>query len=281
MEKTNNSRLRALLQLIKAEDDTYGPVLKRELAAAIKENPSQVQTVIEEEFKEQTPLPVLHTLEEICWEDLSKQLARFSAKINPDLEEGLILLSKFIYPSISRKDVTVPLDELAKQMRPYLLNATTQAEIAAIFSRQFFRINQFHPLQANLDIKDISFARLLRKKKGSSLCLACLYILIGQRYGLDINLVDLAGRILIHLQDFAHQETLFIDPLDNGKILSQADCRIYIESRQIEWNDDFLRPLPSRHIIRRMIANMIYVLNKAHDERRLKFLREYLEIIKN
>ena len=281
MKKADNSRLRALLQLIKAEDETYGPVLKRELAAAIKENPAQVQTVIEEEFKEKTPLPVLHTLEEICWDDLSKQLALFSAKINPDLEEGLILLSKFIYPSVSRKDVTVPLDELAKQMRRYLLNATTQAEIAAIFSRQFFHVNQFHPLQANLDIKDISFARLLGKKKGSSLCLACLYILVGQRYGLDISLVDLAGRILIYLQDFSRQETLFIDPLDNGKILSQADCRSYSESRQIEWSDDFLRPLSSRHIVRRMIANMIYVLNKTGDARRLKFLREYLEIIKN
>ncbi len=280
MVNQGNERLKALIKLLQTESESYGPVLKRELAAAIKANPARVQCVLLEEFQTSAPLPVVHTLEEICWEDLAAALARFAAKINPDLEEGLALLSKFTAPAVSRKDVSAPLDELARELRPALLNAKNQAEIAGILSHYFFRVRGFQTLPSNLDVKDISFARFLRKKRGSSLCAACLYATVGQRYGLDVNLVDLAGRVLVHLRGFSGRESLFIDPLDNGKLLREEDCRNYISARQIEWNDEFLSPLSSRMIVRRLIANMIYALNKLRDERRLKYLREYLEIIK-
>lgn len=276
-----NDRVKALIKLLQTEADAYGPVLKRELAAAIKADPVRVQSAILEEFKTSAPLPVVHTLEEICWEDLAAALARFAAKINPDLEEGLTLLSKFSSPATSRKDIDAPLDQMARELRPTLLNAKNLAEIASILSHYFFHVRGFQTLPANLDIKDISFSRFLRKKRGSSICAACLYITIGQRYGLDVNLVDLAGRVLVQLSGLAQRQSLFIDPLDNGKLLSQEDCRRYITARQLEWTDEFLSPLSSRLIVRRFIANMIYVLNKLRDERRLKFLREYLEIIKN
>lgn len=281
METQGNDRVKALIKLLQTESDAYGPVLKRELAAAIKADPVRVQSAILEEFKTATPLPVVHTLEEICWEDLAAALARFAAKISPDLEEGLALLSKFTSPALPRKEISAPLDNMARELRSALLNAKNHTEIAGILSHYFFYVKGFQTLPANLDIKDISFARFLRKKRGSSLCAACLYVTIGQRYGLDVSLVDLAGRMLVHLRGPAGRESWFIDPLDDGKLLSQEDCRAYIRARQIEWNDEFLLPLSSRLIVRRFIANMIYVLNKLRDERRLKYLREYLEIIKN
>lgn len=282
MKDYGNEQLKALFKLLETESDTYGSVLKKELAAAIKHNPDGVQTVMEEQFKSSAPkATVLHTLEEICWEDLSVSLARFAAKINPDLEEGLVLVSKFVRPACTRQTLAQPLDEMAKEIRPALLNAKSYMEIASFLGHYFFNICRIKTLQANMDVKDICFSRFLQKKTGSSLCVACLYVCIGHRYGLDVGLIDLAGRILIKLKDAAEGRPFFIDPLDNGKILSERDCREYIQDRQIAWNGDFLSPLSSRLIVRRFIANMIFVLNKVRDERRLKFLREYLDILKS
>ena len=280
MQTLGKNGLKALIKLLETESDNYGPVLKKALADAIKNNPSQVQRVMEEEFQTSVPHAVLNTLEEICWEDLAKALARFSAKINPDLEEGLTLLSKFTSPVTARGDIAAPLDQMAADLRPVLINANNYTEIAAVLGHYFFHIQHIAALQTNLDIKDTSFARLLHKKRGSSLCVACLYVCFGQRYGIDASIIDLAGRILVHLRGYTRPESLFIDPLDNGKILTEEDCRRYIHARHIEWNDEFLAPLSSRTIVRRFIANMIYVLNKVRDERRLRYLRHYLEIIK-
>ena len=280
MKTLGQKGLKALIKLLETESENYGSVLKSALADAIKTNPSQVQHVMEEEFKNSAPIAVLNTLEEICWEDLSGALARFSAKINPDLEEGLSLLAKFTSPTTARGEIAAPLDQMAVELRPLLLNAKNYAEIAAGLGHFLFHIQGFSTLPSYPDIRDLSFARFLHKKRGSGLCVACLYVCLGQRYGIDISLVDLSGRILIHMRNVDRRESLFVDPLDNGKILTETDCRHYIQTRHLDWNDDFFAALSSRQIIRRFIANMIYVLNKVRDERRLKFLRGYLEIIK-
>ena len=96
-----------------------------------------------------------------------------------------------------------------------------------------------------------------------------------------MDLVDLAGRLLIHMRDNSNQISYLIDPLDNGKMLNEEDCRQYIRARGLEESKDLFQPLSSRLIVRRFIANMIYILNKLHDERRLTYLRNYLEILKN
>jgi len=278
MQHTDENRLKALLKLLQTETGSYGPVLKRELAAAIAADPSRVQQVLQTEYQTQAPLPVLYTLEEICWEKLATDFVCFASKINPDLEEGLTLLSKFTSPAVSRSSITQQLDEIARALRPLLLNAKTQAEIAHWLSHYLFQVRGLQTIPTPTDIREMSFARLLRTQKASALCVACLYVTIGLRYGLDINLIDLAGRILVHLQHPQRNESVFIDPLDRGKVLSEKDCRDYISERQLAWNNEFLSPLSTRFIVRRFIANMIYALNKVQDERRLKYLRGYLDI---
>ena len=276
-----DQRLKSLFKLLGSHADSYDHLIRREIAAAIKEDPQRVQTALEEEFPQQAPVHIIHTLEEIAWEELAHAFARFSAKINPDLEEGLALLAKFYIPATLRENITGPIDEIARALRHALLNAKDHAEMAQAMSRYFFNTLGIQILPANWDIQEISFVRFLQKHRGSGLCAACLYMLVGERYGLDINLIDLAGRILVHLQDEQQSQSLFIDPLDNGKILTLEDCQKHIDSRQLAWNDEFLTPLSSHQIVRRFIANMIFVLHKIHDERRLVYLRNYLEILRS
>lgn len=281
MKILGTDQIKALLRLIETESDEYVDMLRPDLAAAILADPARVQHAIDDTFCEEIPSKVRRTLEEICWDNLAKDVAAFAGKINPDLEEGLWILARFASPAAKRGEITQRLDAIAQEMRPLLLNVKNLYEAAELMGKYFFSSQHFVTLPANLDIKDISFGRFLIKKRGSSLCTACLYQTIAQRFGVESGLVDLAGRILVFMQNENQHQILFIDPLDNGKILTEQDCKDYILSREIKWNDEFFSPLSSRTIIRRFIANMIYILNKLRDERRLKYLRNYLEIIKN
>ena len=281
MQKSDNTRLKALFKLLETETDQYGPLLKEALASAIRANPDEVQRTLQEEFSTSAPRAVMHTLEEICWEDLSRALAVFSAKINPDVEEGLMLLAKFTSPTAARGDLAAPLDEMAATLRPTLVNAAEYPEIIQILSRFIFDIRGFKTVPVISDIKDLSFPRFLAHKQGSCLQMCSLYLCLGQRFGLEMDIVDLAGRLLIHLRDTNHNISYLIDPLDNGKLLTEENCRQYIRARGLEKETELFVPLSPRLIVRRFIANMIYVLNKLHDERRLRYLRNYLEITKN
>ena len=281
MQAQDNSRLKALFKLLETEADQYGPLLKQALSSAIKANPGEVQRTLQEEFTTSAPRNVLRMLEEICWDDLANALASFNTKINPDLEEGLMLLAKFTSPTTARGDLNTPLDELARELRPALVNATDYPEIISTLSHFIFELRRFAALPVITDIRDLSFPRFLAHKQGSCLTVACLYLCLGQRFGLEMDLVDMAGRLLIHLRDSQNSISYLIDPLDKGKMLSEEICRQYIRARGLEKEEELFIPLSSRLIVRRFIANMIYLLNRVHDERRLKYLRNYLEILKN
>lgn len=281
MKRVDNSHLKALFKLLETETDQYGPLLKQALASAIKANPDEVQRTLQEEFSTSAPRNVLHMLEEICWEDLGNALATFNTKINPDLEEGLLLLAKFTSPTTARGVLSTPLDNLAQQLRAPLLNATDYPEIIHLFSHFIFHIQQFQSIPCITDIRDLSFPRFLETKRGSGLTIACLYLCLGQRFGIEMDIVDMAGKLLVHMRDTNNQTSFLIDPLDNGKMLREEDCKQYIQARGLENETDLFSPLSSRLIVRRFIANMIYILNKVHDQRRLYFLRNYLEILKN
>ena len=280
MQAQDNARLKALFKLMETETDEYGPLLKQALASAIKANPDEVQRTLAEEFATTAPRNVMRMLEEICWDDLAQALSAFNAKINPDLEDGLMLLAKFTSPTTARGDINEPLDAMARELRPALLNATDYPEIIGLLGHFIFNLRGFHTLPAVTDIKDLSFTRFLATKNGSVLEMICLYLCLGQRFGLEMDAVDMAGRLLVHVRDTQNQTSFLIDPLDNGKLLSEEDCRQYVLARGLEDEQDLFIPLSSRLLVRRFIANMIYILNKLHDERRLKYLRNYLEIIK-
>ncbi len=281
MQMSDNSHLKALFKLLETETDQYGPLLKQALASAIRANPDEVQRTLQEEFTTSAPRNVLHMLEEICWEDLAQALATFNAKINPDLDEGLLLLAKFTSPTSARGDIAQPLQNMAQELRPALVNATDYPEIIHILSHYIFDMRGFKIIPTITDVRDLSFPRFLQTKRGSVLSLACLYMCLGQHFGLEMDVVDMAGKLLVHLRDTQNATSFLIDPLDKGKMLSEEDCRKYIQARGLSEETNLFTPLSSRLIIRRFIANMIFVLNKIHDERRLKFLRSYLEIVKN
>lgn len=281
MKTQDKAHLKALFKLLETETAQYGPLLKEALAGAIAQNPAQVQQLLEEEFATSAPHYLVQTLEEICWENLANAFAVFAAKINPDLEEGMMLLAKFTSPTAARGDLAAPLDAMAQELKPALVNATDYAEIIKLLGHFIFDMRGFKVLPAINNIKDLSFPHFLQTKTGSGLEMACLYMCLAQRFGLEMDIVDMAGRLLIHLRDNTYQTSFLIDPLDNGKMISEEMCRHYIRSRGLEHEEELFTPLSSRLIVRRFIANMIYVLQKIHDERRLKYLRNYLEIIKN
>ncbi len=281
MPKTGNNHIKALIELLDAETGPRAETLRRELARIMKEQPQELHEVIERDFHSAVPAALVCAMEEVCWEELAEACARFNGKINPDLEEGLAIVSRFVNPALSRDEITTGVDAVAHMLRPLLANCTGPAEISNTLSRFFFRAQGFTVLPAAHDIKDVSFGRFIQKKQGSALCMACLYAVVGSRFGLDCGVVDMAGRVLACFWSDNEQEPLFIDPADRGKLLTLADCKDYIYGRNLEWNDAFATPLSSRALLRRLLANMIFILNKLRDERRLSYLRRYMDILKN
>ena len=279
MSMDSANRIKALIKLLETGQGQYTPLLKEELARAVRTNPDEVARVMTEEGNSSAPQTILRALEEICWEDLTAQFAAWSAKINPELEEGLALLAKFTAPTATLADLTHSVDELALALRPAVLNANDVREIVRACSHYIFTARKFAVLPSVTDIRDLAFPHFLRTGKGSALCMACLYHTLGARYGLDTEILDVAGRILLAVKDEARNDAFIVDMENDGKILPRENCKDYAIARGMAWRESLLTPLSSRDVVRRFIANMIFMLRKLHDERPLVYLRGYLDTL--
>lgn len=281
MPQTENANIKALIELLDGETGPRSELLRQELARVMKEQPQTLHQVIEQDFHSSVPATLVNAMEEVCWDELAAACERFAAKINPDLEEALAIETRFVNPAFVRADIAAELDALALTLRPLLANCTGPADICGTLSRFFFRVQGFRVLHAAKDIKDVSFGRFLQKKQGSALCAASLYAALAARFGLEAGVTDMAGRVLACFAPQRGEEPVFADPSDGGKLLSLSDCKDYIFARNLEWSDSFAIPLSSRAVLRRFLGNMIFILNKLRDERRLSYLRRYMDILKN
>lgn len=281
MQQIRPSQIKALIDLLGRETGPEAALLKKELAHIMQNNPQALHSVIEQDFHSSLPAAFVGAMQEVYWEDLTKQISLFTGKINPELEEALTLVTRFVNPAITRQEISQHIDELARQLRPILANCTSAADIWNYLGQFFFHTQQYAVLPAAHDIKEISFGRFLQKKQGAALCMCCLYTVCAKRFGLEAGVVDLAGRVLPTLQPQDASQPLFADPLENGRLLTLEDCKNYIFERNLEWNEAFVQPLSSRLILRRFFSHMIFILNKLRDERRLTFLRQYMDVLKN
>lgn len=282
MPQTEKRQIKALIDLLGREKDgQHAALLRGELARLMKENPAALHDVIETDFHCTVPAALVCAMEEVCWEELATHTEQFAEKINPNLEEALAIVTRFVNPAFGRAELTAELDALAARLRAPLAYCIGPEQILDTLGRFFFRIQNFCVLPAARDIKEVSFGRFLQKKLGSALCLCCLYVLCGQRFGLDMGVIDLAGRLLVRFNPAEGGVPLFADPLAYGHLMTEEDCRAYINLRNLQWSRAFAAPLSSRMLLRRFLGNMIFILNKLRDERRISYLRRYMDLLKD
>ena len=273
------AQIKALIELLGHETGDRATLLREELAHIIKTQPEQLQQVIEKDFNSVIPVAFAHALQEIFWQELDTHLAQFAQAKTPNLEEGLTWVTRFVNPAVHSTEIPQEISQLIPPLQVAVNTCLTAKDILQTFGHFFFEQQAILAMPAVRDISEISFGRFLQKKRGSALCAATLYIVCARRLGIQAELVDMAGRILVSCKTPFETTALFADPLNKGSVLTLQDCKQYIATRNLEWSDSFLLPLSDTAIIRRFFGNMIFILNKLRDERRLVHVRRYMDVL--
>ena len=281
MESITRSQIKALINLLGQEQGSQAALLRDALSYILKKHPTILQEVIENDFHSEVPAALVRVMHEICWEDLIQTARQFGKEDRLALESALAFVTRFVNPAFDTREIAADLDQLTKELRPLLPDAEDGPALLQMMSHFYFRQKSFLVLPVSHDIKDVSFGRFLQKKQGSALCLCSLYAACAQRLNLHFGIVDMAGRLLISYKSPKNPEPLFADPLKNARMMTLADCKKYIDDRNLEWTESFVTELSSRLILRRFLAQMIFILNKLRDDKQLSYLRRYMDILQD
>lgn len=205
-------------------------------------------------------------------QEFTRLVLRDEAEI--DLARSALLIAAEEYPNLDFALHLDRLDELAEQVRARMarleMQPTSQpvtvnecfdvlhAMNGILFEQERFRgnrIDYYNPQNSFLN-------RVLERRLGIPLTLSLVYIEVGKRLGLRIAGVGMPFHFIVRC-DFQNA-SIYIDPYEKGKFLSEQDCRdrlSQIFKNRADFDPSWLEPLSSRQLLTRMLINLknIYI----------------------
>ncbi len=197
-----------------------------------------------------------------------RALADYLAQDEIDLETAVIMLAKVNDPFIDGDAIRGRLDELGKRVRELLPQASTPSERAALLGQVIHgqegitgdEQDYYHPANSYIDL-------VLDRRKGIPITLAVIYVLVGQRAGLNVFGIGFPRHFVAGFIDGAF--SVQIDAYHGGKLLDRQACADMLFAQNLPYHESFFARATPKDILRRMLGNLAFVYRDRNDSPRL------------
>jgi regulator of sirC expression with transglutaminase-like and TPR domain len=175
-----------------------------------------------------------------------------------DLARAALLMARIEYPHLDESFYLDRLEDMAARLRSRVSNRSNP-EISLketnrlLFEEEGFRGN----LLDYLDPRNSLLNQVLDRKLGIPISLSLVFMEVGRKAGLDVRGIGLPGHFITAL--YADTRKILIDPFNQGKILSEGECRQMVLKRYGEskpFETSFLNPVGPKYILGRMLRNL-------------------------
>lgn len=269
----SRNKIKALIDLMDKEPELK-PKLQATLARFIKEEPLQFKNVIEESFGADVPGYIRDIVLNIKREELLAHFKAYFEVKNPSLLKGFALIARFINPQLTQKAVLDKFELLHKSLSTYMDAGFDVFHKAEVMSQYFF-INGGYRLESlSSGPKVVSLPDIISCGGASSFAMAALYCCCAECFDLKADMFDAGGKVMIRLRDKYSYEPVYVDIFAGGRFVGEDECSIYASARGFAWSGAFISPMSSKQVIKRFLANLIYVCSKSGDEAAVSILRK-------
>ncbi len=198
-----------------------------------------------------------------------------------DLEEGVFLISEVGDPDSSYMRFQEELERLSQRIQKLFTehkDILTHESKLQILIRVLCEEEGFTGNSKNYDNPENSFiTKVLDTKLGLPITLSVLYILVGRRLNLPLYGTNMPFHFLL-LYDSEEYST-FIDPFNNGILLSKDTCENFLNLHGFEPSKKYFARSSTSSILRRMIKNLINGYKKTNQSEMVDLFSQYLHVI--
>jgi regulator of sirC expression with transglutaminase-like and TPR domain len=248
---------RAVVESIHAKLKSYGGSIVPALQAlSAREEDGQARDFLTALMREMRNDALLRLVEHIH--------ERSDAVKDIDLEESIILLSRFGYPETSTDAVKERLDALALRVHALYVKAKNSTELGLLLSinQAFFEEAGFRGVldDDNYHHPDGSYIhKVLDTKRGIPIALSALYMLVAERAGVPLYGIGMPAHFVVY-----HPELdVYIDAFNNGAFLTYQDCQKFIAGAGFMFEPSMLSRVTNLAMLLRMLRNLIFAYTKA------------------
>jgi len=193
-------------------------------------------------------------------QELTKRISALAALPDHEvgLAEGALVIAKFEYPDLDVSSYLGLLDAMGARLKARIEGSATPDVRVEEMNRFFFQEEGFRGnLNDYYDRRNSFLNEVLDRKLGIPITISIAYIEVGRRAGLPLYGIGFPGHFLTGL--LADKGRMFIDPFNNGKILSENDCRRMVRGRpggSQPFNQSLLDPAWPKQILARLLRNL-------------------------
>jgi regulator of sirC expression with transglutaminase-like and TPR domain len=182
-----------------------------------------------------------------------------------DLEEGAFLMARVACPGLDIEIYRKRLDGMAQSLRDTVQRLKNPRFVIQALNQYLFDKEQFRGnIENYYDPNNSYLNQVLDRRIGIPISLSVVYLLLARRLGLPVTGVGLPGHFILKYEsaDF----TAYLDPFNEGQILSREDCLRFLSNSGYGDNENHLASVSNRNIILRMIRNLIYIYTQIKDD---------------
>jgi regulator of sirC expression with transglutaminase-like and TPR domain len=196
-------------------------------------------------------------LRQLRFADPVGEFRAFIQSLNYELETGALLLSRTVNADVDVGACCAQLDALAARCRQLIAEPATIREKCRILNRVLFHEHGLRGDPAHAPDPRHSFLdQVLIRRTGIPISLSIVYLLVGERVGLQLEPVGLPGHFVVGCYD--EPAPFFIDAFNGGNFLGAEQVCAQLKDHAIEASLADLAPTPVREVLCRCCRNLIH-----------------------
>lgn len=189
-----------------------------------------------------------------------------------DLEKALLLLSQIRYPRISTEGYIALLDEYIVTIKKLLPTISPVLTTLVTLNEWLFKNLGFKGI-FNQETCEANYylCKALDTHQAHTTILCALYFIIARRLRLPVTPIDLNGEVIVCRFQTA-RETLYIDLLNQGRLITQIDCVRYLHHLKDGYPLRGIQPLTPKQLMTKICEHLIkfyYNQNKKSEALRI------------
>lgn len=291
MQKVSENEFRALITLLDDNDkEVYAHVTDKLFSLGLEGIP-MLESAWETADNQVIQTRLEDLINKIQFSNVKDRLMKWIDKGGNDLLEGALLVCKFQYPELDEFKITQKVESISKNVWIELNPALSPLEEAHVVNHVFFQLHGFFGHQtAQLDADLGYLTNLLETKKGNSLSLSILYLILAQKNDLPIYGVNLPYHFIMaysrkhlseeELADNDQEKTVmfYINPLNKGIAFSRSEITHYLEQMKVKTHSRYFSPCNNLEIIKTLIYNQLSCYDQTGNTDKAHQLKELFDL---
>ncbi len=180
-------------------------------------------------------------------------------KKSPDLERGLLLITRLHNPAIDESSYIAMLDDYAARVAKRLKPENNPLEVSQAINQVLFREEHYIGNQISYyDLNNNFLHTVMDSKTGNPIMLSAIFMLVARRLGLQVQGIGTPGHFIVKYSG------MLLDPFFGGREITKDECIIRAQELNVYWRDEYLDPVDDTPMVARCIRNLIAIYKKQN-----------------